>query len=152
MGQPREGPHHPVQQRQDGGVVVGVGVEVGVPGHQHRLVQPLGRPGAEHPDGSQPVDVDHIGIELADLLDGSLEMPAVGDPRGHVRHPHRRQPHLDAALPPQMRVRPLGLRCDDHDLVAGVEQVALQLLNGEHQTVAAGTGVVGELRNLQATW
>jgi len=51
-----------------------------------------------------------------------------------------------------VRVRPLGLRCDDHDLVAGVEQVALQLLNGEHQTVAAGTVVVGELRNLQATW
>ena len=98
------------------------------------------------------MDVDHVGIELADLLDGSFEMPAVGDPRGHVRHPHRRQPQLDAALPPQVRVRPLGLRCDDHDLVAGVEQVALQLLNGEHQTVAAGTVVVGELRNLQATW
>ena len=152
MGQPREGPHHPVQQRQDRGVVVGIGVEVGVPSHQHRLVQSLGRPRAEHPDGSQTVDVDHVGIEVADLLDGAFKMPAVGDPRGHVRYPHRWQPHLDAALPAQVRVGSLGLRCHDHDLVAGVEKVAFQLLDGEHQAVATGTVVVGELRNLQATW
>ena len=107
-------------------VVLGIGLEVGLPGQYQRTSGALGHPQAQQPDRAQAVDVDHVRRVGHHLGQSIVEVLAHRQPDLGARDRDAGQSDFAASGAAGVGVGPVADRGDQQQLVAGGQHLALQ--------------------------